>query len=129
VSDYQARDTVAAARERRTARLAANTKPRKPMRPRKRVSASRAAKLDPDYLRAIHGLPCLVCAAPSEVHHEPAKGMAGGAPWHDRSTVPLCPSHHRTGRDSRHELGLAKFEAMHRLNLAGEIALLQAEHG
>jgi len=122
-------DTVAAARERRDARLAAKDKPRTKMRLRRRMSARRRERSDPAYLRAIHGLPCLVCGKPGEAHHEPPKGMGGGGDWHDRKTVPLCDEHHKAGRDSRHRLGLAAFEAAHGLNLEDEIARLQEAHG
>ena len=122
-------DTVAAARERRDARLAAKAKPRTKMRLRRRMSARRRERSDPAYLRAIHGLPCLVCGKPGEAHHEPPKGMGGGGDWHDRKTVPLCDWHHKSGQESRHQLGKQGFEAAHGIDLEREIRRLQEAHG
>jgi hypothetical protein len=42
----------------------------------------------------------------------------------DRSTVPLCAKHHRTGDDSYHNLGPRRFSEAHGVDLAAVVARL-----
>ncbi len=60
---------------------------------------SKAEKL---WLSDVASLGCVVCrnagygASPAEVHHSRA-GVGKGQKAHYSQTIPLCPSHHRTG--------------------------------
>jgi hypothetical protein len=45
----------------------------------------------------------------------------------DRSAIPLCARHHRTGNDSYHKLGPAKFAQVHRLSIREIVARLSAK--
>lgn len=60
------------------------------------------------HLAYIASLPCLICGAPSEVHHVHSDGMKRIARSHKR-TIALCPLHHRTGPQAVHALGHAGF--------------------
>lgn len=73
---------------------------------------------DPRYLAFIRKLPCCICHSERgiEAAHVGPHGMAQKAS--DRSTIPLCPRHHRTGADSLHALGPRQFEAAHGVLLA-----------
>ena len=53
------------------------------------------------YLGAVASLGCMVCGGPAEIHHiRQFAGMSQRASnW---LVVPLCPGHHRTGRNSIH---------------------------
>ncbi len=72
---------------------------------------------DPKYLAWIRTLPCLVCGSSwkTEAAHTRSHGMAQKSS--DRSCIPLCARHHRTGNDSYHKLGARAFEEKHMLNL------------
>ena len=74
---------------------------------------------DPRYLKWIRTLPCLVCGSVwrIEAAHTGPHGMAQKSP--DRSCIPLCARHHRSGKDSYHRLGPKAFEEKHGLNLRG----------
>lgn len=104
---------------------------------------------DPAYLAWIRTLPCLVCSisiyglpwifspeadlifetAPiaririAEAAHVGSRGL--GRKSDDRETIPLCPGHHRTGRDAHHVLG-KWFWAYHDLDRERIIGELQA---
>lgn len=45
----------------------------------------------------------------------------------DWSAIPLCASHHRTGMDSYHKLGLREFSEVHHLNIPAVVARLSAK--
>jgi hypothetical protein len=79
------------------------------------------------YLAWIRTLPCLVCGrtASIEAAHTGPHGLAQKSP--DTSAVPLCPRHHRTGRDSYHKLGARAFERHHRVSLSAVVARLNAK--
>jgi hypothetical protein len=47
------------------------------------------------HLSIVASYPCLICGAPSEVHHIGGGGMGKKSP--DSHTIPLCAPHHRTG--------------------------------
>jgi len=85
---------------------------------------------DAKYLAYIRSLTCSVCLSiaremqvvipfshrlllRSEAAHVGERGL--GQKCSDRETVPLCATHHRTGKDSHHVLG-KKFWAHHGLN-------------
>src|SRR5260370_36636870 len=72
---------------------------------------------NPRYLAWIRTLPCLVCGRTTgiEAAHTGPHGIAQKSS--DRSAVPLCRPHYRTGRDSYHKLGPRAFERHHRLDL------------
>jgi hypothetical protein len=53
------------------------------------------------YLNMVSSLNCLVCGSEAEIHHiRQFQGMGQRAS--NYLTIPLCPIHHRTGRDSIH---------------------------
>jgi hypothetical protein len=75
-------------------------------------------KLDPEYVKWIHGYACVVCGNwPVHAHHVKSKG-AGGS---DRTVIPLCHSHH-TGDLGIHFLGRLHFQAQFRLELEQLVA-------
>jgi hypothetical protein len=78
---------------------------------------------DPEYLKFIRGLPCLVCARlGGEAAHVGLRGMSQKCP--DREAIPLCAKHHRTGKDSHHVLG-KKFWEYHDLDRETLVRALQ----
>ena len=81
----------------------------------------------PKYLAWIRTQPCLVCGKTSgvEAAHTGPHGMAQKSS--DTSAIPLCPRHHRTGRDSYHRLGPRAFEMQHGLDLRAVVARLNAK--
>ncbi len=67
---------------------------------------------DKDYLAWIASLGCICCRIAgekqterTEVDHVGQRGI--GQRSSDRETLPLCSSHHRTGKAARHRLGRA----------------------
>ena len=86
------------------------TKPLK-RTPIKRKPRKKQPGDDPKYLAWIRTLPCEVfmrrffddCSATVEAHHAGEHGYAQRAP--DRTAIPLCSYHHRTGPDAVHQLG------------------------
>jgi len=63
-----------------------------------------ANKVDKDRLDKIAQMGCFCCGRPAEVHHcRNINGNTGLSvrPSHQH-TIPLCPTHHRTGKDSIH---------------------------
>lgn len=108
---------------------------------RKRVKRRNA---DPDYLAWIRSLCCWVCMRtvqpypaspfigycsaqklPTEAHHAGDHGFAQRAP--DRTAIPLCEHHHRTGKESAHVLG-KNFWAHHDLDRDAIIRELNARY-
>jgi len=78
---------------------------------------------DQDYLEWIHTLPCLCCGrGPVEAHHFGPRGL--GQKVSDRSTIPLCPEHHRNGKDAVHKLGPRKFQELWEVDLPALIERL-----
>lgn len=79
----------------------------------------------------VASLPCLVCGAPSTVHHVTAySDRRGRFSRSHRLVTPLCPSHHQIQhgpRESVEALGHQKFAAVHRVDLYGEAVRLWAE--
>ena len=72
---------------------------------------------NPKYLAWIRTLPCVVCGSPRgiEAAHTGPHGMEQKAP--DTSAIPLCSTHHRTGKDSYHRLGPRNFAELHNLDI------------
>lgn len=63
-------------------------------------------KNNKDYIRWIHGWPCVVCSRwPVQAHHVRTRGAGGG----DEQCVPLCADHHVAGGQSIHRLGVVTF--------------------
>lgn len=67
--------------------------------------ADRAAPR-PDYLAAIHDLPCWICTSwgmpqtsPTQAHH-PIHGRYGTRRTPDETAIPLCEGHHQGLRDT-----------------------------
>ena len=60
-----------------------------------------ANKVDKDRLNKIAQMGCYCCGMPSEVHHIRSHTGLSLRPRH-QDTIPLCPTHHRTGKDSNH---------------------------
>ena len=79
---------------------------------------------NPRYLAWIRTLPCLVCGVRRgiEASHTGPHGLGQKSP--DTSAVPLCTSHHRTGRDSYHRLGPRKFAELHNLDISAIVSRL-----
>lgn len=79
---------------------------------------------NPDYLRFIRRLRCIVCSSPKHIEaaHFGPRGL--GQKASDRQALPLCRRHHQTGNDSYHKLGPAKFALVHQLDAAQLILLL-----
>jgi len=70
---------------------------------------------NPAYLRWIRSLPCSVCRTRWQVEAAHTGPHGIGQKSSDLSAIPLCARHHRTGNDSYHKLGPAKFAEVHRL--------------
>jgi hypothetical protein len=73
---------------------------------------------DPKYRAWIRTLPCAVPHCQSrhiEAAHVGPHGISQKSS--DRSTIPLCTNHHRTGKDSYHKLGPRKFQQVHHLDI------------
>jgi hypothetical protein len=45
----------------------------------------------------------------------------------DSTAIPLCVTHHRTANDCYHKLGPRKFAEVHKLNITGIVAELNAK--
>ena len=58
-------------------------------------------KRDKDRLNKISQMGCFCCGLPAEVHHIRSHTGFSVRPDHQQ-TIPLCPTHHRTGKDSIH---------------------------
>src|SRR5438094_1944810 len=82
---------------------------------------------DAKYLAWIRKQPCLVCGTRwrIEASHTGPRGLAQKSS--DRSAIPLCARHHRTGDDSYHKLGPRKFSEVHQLNLPAIVARLSVK--
>lgn len=68
--------------------------------------AKKPNKLERERLQAVADMPCYACfidgaERQSEVHHIRSQTGLGLRPSHF-ATIPLCPSHHRTGKVSVH---------------------------
>jgi hypothetical protein len=64
------------------------------------------------------------CAGPVEAHHERRRGARAT----DKRALPLCAhGHHKDGPRSRHVLGPARFEQVHRLSLEAECTRYEVE--
>ena len=72
---------------------------------------------NPEYLRFVRRQPCCVCGKSwgVEASHTGPHGLGQKSP--DESCIPLCGTHHRTGRDSYHVLGRVKFSEVHSLDI------------
>jgi hypothetical protein len=82
---------------------------------------------NPRYLAWIRTQPCVVCGARRgiEAAHTGPRGLGQKSP--DRSAIPLCFRHHRTGGESYHRLGPRKFAERHRLDIASIVRQLNAK--
>ena len=79
---------------------------------------------NPKYLEWIRTLPCLVCGARRgiEASHTGPHGLGQKSP--DTSAIPLCITHHRTGKDSYHKLGPRKSAELHDLDIQAIVGRL-----
>lgn len=79
---------------------------------------------NPRYLARIRSLPCVICGSRRNVEaaHTGQHGM--GRKSADKTAVPLCARHHRTGEDSYHSLGARAFQRHHSVDLAEIAAFL-----
>ena len=82
---------------------------------------------DRKYLAWIRTQPCAVCGSTRNIEAAHVGPHGLGQKASDRSTIPLCARHHRTGNDSVHSLGPRKFEAVHSLGLAELVRRLNAK--
>ena len=82
---------------------------------------------NPGYLQWIRTLPCSVCRTTRAVEaaHTGPHGLSQKSS--DRSAIPLCARHHRTGNDSYHRLGPQQFAETHQLNIPAVVARLSAK--
>lgn len=88
------------------------------------------------HLDRVAAMPCLVCGAPSTVHHVTSDGYQRLTRTHER-VAPLCPRHHMIQwgpRDSVEALGHAGFTATYGIDLLAVADALWAqsqeiEHG
>ena len=64
---------------------------------------------------------------PVEAHHD-RKGMGMSQRAPDRRAIPLCPDHHRNGRDAVHQIGRKQFEERFSLDTDAAIAMLNQEY-
>jgi hypothetical protein len=82
--------------------------------------------VDEAYKRFIRREPCCACgkAKRSEAAHFGPRGL--GQKSDDRQALPLCHKCHRTSPISYHELGPVKFALAHKLDVAAQIAKLNA---
>jgi len=82
---------------------------------------------NPRYLAWIRTLPCVVCGARRgiEAAHTGPHGL--GQKSSDRSVIPLCVRHHRTGNDSYHRLGARKFAQVHHLDIPAIVRRLNTK--
>jgi len=78
------------------------------------------------YLAWIRTLPCLICGRTTRIEaaHTGPHGVGQKSP--DRSAIPLCARHHRTGRDSYHKLGPRVFERRHAIDIRAVVARLNS---
>lgn len=53
-------------------------------------------KDEKEYLNRVASLGCIICGSPAEIHHL-RTNMGLGMRNDYKNTIPLCPSHHRTG--------------------------------
>jgi hypothetical protein len=72
---------------------------------------------NPKYLAWIRTQPCVVCGTRRgiEAAHTGPHGLGQKSP--DTSAIPLCSTHHRTGKDSYHRLGPREFSEKHNLDI------------
>lgn len=82
---------------------------------------------DPKYLSWIRTQPCVVCGVQRgiEASHTGPHGLGQKSP--DKSAIPLCHRHHRTGADSYHRLGPRKFSEVHGLDIPSIVSRLNAK--
>ena len=82
---------------------------------------------DSKYLTWIRAHPCLVCGVVRgiEASHTGPHGL--GQKSSDKSAIPLCHRHHRTGADSYHRLGPRKFSEAHGLDIPAVVRRLNAK--
>lgn len=79
------------------------------------------------YLAWVATLPCLVCGAPSTVHHVTATVHGGRISRSHKRVVPLCPRHHQVQwgpKESVEALGHRGFHLTHGLDLMREATRL-----
>lgn len=69
--------------------------------PKKQSRRARQGKLDPEYLRDVRRLPCIICdafgfqqASETQAHHTFC-GRFGQDKSPDREAIPLCEGHHQ----------------------------------
>lgn len=72
----------------------------------------RPREKDEAHLKFIRGLPCLICGSIGEAAHvrygsnaHGKRETGAGEKPSDKYVVPLCPDHHRNGKDSQHASG------------------------
>jgi len=71
--------------------------------------ARRATKAERDYMQEVASMGCFICKMPAEIHHI-TTGIGMGQRASNFDVIPLCPSHHRHGKDAIHS-GKGTWEA------------------
>ena len=121
---------------------------RTPVRKKRKGPPRRGRVLDPKYLAFIRTLPCVCCnienwrsccywvmslamfTYPSEAAHTGPHGLSQKS--NDRTAIPLCAEHHRTGKDSYERLGKKfwSFWGLDRIDLTKKLQKrYEEEHG
>lgn len=70
--------------------------------------AKKPCKEAQEHYSRVAELGCIICGRPAELHHLTGAGMGLKSHWSE--VIPLCPEHHRTGKDAVHA-GKKSFEA------------------
>ncbi len=106
---------------------------RKPVNKRRPGKARRGSVKDEAYLEWLRGRRCVVCIAwglsqstPTEAAHVGARGL--GQKCDDREALPMCESHHRTGKLAHHVLG-KWFWVNHGIDRDEALAAMHALYG
>ena len=91
------------------------------------ANVSRKPYRSTERLTWVRTLPCVIgnrdCFGRVEAAHTGPHGFAQKSS--DKRAIPLCVAHHRTRKDSYHELGPRRFEDCHGVNINEIVAKLQ----
>jgi hypothetical protein len=82
---------------------------------------------NPEYRRFVRSFPCAVCGCSwgIDASHTGPHGI--GQKSSDRSVIPLCRKHHRTGNQALHKLGPVRFAEIYGLDIPALVAQLNEQ--
>ena len=86
---------------------------RSPMRKSRKKAATAEERR---HLQRVADMGCVVCGAPSQVHHI-TSGEGGRITRTHSRCIPLCLRHHTAAADAVHQLGQAAFNGLHGLDI------------